>query len=110
HLPSWHYIDAISFFDQGIRYMAAHPLSAVVRHLRSISDARTNAEQSDAQLLSRFIQSRDEDAFTALVKRHGPMVRDVCRRLLRQEADIEDAFQATFLVLLRKARSIRKRV
>ncbi|MCI0457689.1 MAG: hypothetical protein L0Z62_12025 [Gemmataceae bacterium] len=62
----------------------------------------------DQQLLERFVADRDEDAFTALVHRHGPMVTGVCHRLLRETHDAEDAFQATFLVLARKATSIRK--
>jgi RNA polymerase sigma factor (sigma-70 family) len=64
---------------------------------------------SDAELLDRFVRQRDEAAFTALVARHGPMVFGVCRRLLRQTQDAEDAFQATFLVLVRKAANIGKR-
>jgi RNA polymerase sigma factor (sigma-70 family) len=64
---------------------------------------------SDEQLLERFAFQRDETAFEALLERHGPMVWGVCRRILRREQDIEDAFQATFLVLVRKARSLRRR-
>ena len=66
-------------------------------------------QASDAELLERFVTERDESAFAALVSRHGPMVFGVCRRLLRQAQDAEDAFQATFLILVRKAVSIGRR-
>jgi len=64
---------------------------------------------SDGELLSRYIAVHDAEAFAALVRRHGPMVRGVCRRILRNDHDAEDAFQATFLVLVRKAKNIKPR-
>jgi RNA polymerase sigma factor (sigma-70 family) len=64
-------------------------------------------KRTDRQLLGEFATGRDEEAFAELVRRHGPMVLGVCRQLLRHEQNAEDAFQATFLVLARKAGSIR---
>jgi RNA polymerase sigma factor (sigma-70 family) len=64
---------------------------------------------SDAQLLERFVADKDAAAFEVLVWRHGPEVYRLCRRVLHRDADVEDAFQATFLVLVRKAAAIRNR-
>ncbi len=64
---------------------------------------------SEGQLLARFVGERDEVAFEAIVSRHGPMVLGICRRLLGDPNDVEDAFQATFLVLVRRAGSLRDR-
>jgi RNA polymerase sigma factor (sigma-70 family) len=82
---------------------AAHP---VLRFLRTITASAGAADTPDAQLLARFVAGRDETAFAALVRRHGPMVLGVCVRILGNTADAEDAFQATFLVLVRRARSV----
>ena len=62
---------------------------------------------TDCQLLERYVEDRDEASFRALVVRHGPMVLKACRRVLRDRNEVEDAFQATFMVLVRKASSIR---
>jgi len=67
---------------------------------------QTGGGLSDRQLLARFVAARDETAFAALVRRHGPMVLGACRRVLRDYHDAEDAWQATFLVLARKAASL----
>jgi RNA polymerase sigma factor (sigma-70 family) len=78
-----------------------------VRQLAACS--AINAGITDAELLERFVSRRDDAAFAALMLRHGPMVFGVCRRMLRHTQDAEDAFQATFLVLVRKAADIGKR-
>jgi RNA polymerase sigma factor (sigma-70 family) len=72
-------------------------------------DASVAIGLTDAQLLERFVVRHDEAAFKILLQRHGPMVLGMCRRVLHHEQDAEDAFQATFLVLVRKAASIVKR-
>jgi RNA polymerase sigma factor (sigma-70 family) len=84
-------------------------LSAVARHLRSLVETRGLADEADGELLQRFADRRDETAFTALLRRHGPMVLAVGRRILSHEHDAEDVYQAAFLLLARQARSIRKR-
>jgi len=89
--------------------MASGPLNGVFRHVRGVARAHWADETSDGQLLERFICRREDAAFEALVLRHGPMVLGVCRRVLRRVHDAEDAFQATFLVLARKASGIRRR-
>ena len=65
------------------------------------------AKLNDSQLLAQFCRSNDEQAFAILVFRHGPMVLRVCRNIVRNEQDAEDAFQAVFLVLARKSRQVR---
>src|SRR5919109_3571353 len=86
--------------------MAPGPIGGVLRHIRKLAGAPDPAEPSDAELLERFTSSQDGGAFEDLVRRHGPMVLGVCRRILANETDAEDAFQATFLVLVRKAASV----
>lgn len=84
---------------------------AVLRHVRTLFSVGGAAGMSDGQLLERFSKDRDEAAelaFAALVERHGPMVLRVCRGILRDAHDAEDAFQATFLVLARRSGSIRR--
>ena len=87
--------------------MVKHAANKIIEHLRRIMVSGGNA--SDGKLLCMFIEQRDEAAFEALVRRHGKMVLGVCRRLLHQQQDVEDAFQSVFLVLVRKAKSIRPR-
>jgi RNA polymerase sigma factor (sigma-70 family) len=84
-------------------------MNRVLRHLRRQLVPGDNRSLSDGHLLERFITHREEEAFAALVHRHGPMVMGVCLRVLRHWHDAEDAFQATFLVLARKAASVQPR-
>jgi RNA polymerase sigma factor (sigma-70 family) len=79
---------------------------AALRHLRDLFNGGSSVGLSDGQLLARYAADRDGPAFAALVARHGPMVAATCRAILRHEHDVEDAFQATFLVLARKASSV----
>src|SRR5579871_3482789 len=88
--------------------MQAHSLQNILTHLRKLTDPQRPREISDKELLDRFLQKREEAAFTLLVQRHGPMVFGVCRRILGDVHAAEDALQATFLTLVRYAHSIRK--
>jgi RNA polymerase sigma factor (sigma-70 family) len=88
--------------------MASKALNGVFQRLRALAAMPASRAYSDRELLERFLAAEDEAAFTALVERHGPMIHGVCRRLLRDRHEADDACQATFLVLARKARSVRK--
>jgi RNA polymerase sigma factor (sigma-70 family) len=84
-------------------------MNRVLRHLRRAALLSVGEGVSDAQLLEAFLARREGATFEALLRRHGPMVLGVCRRVLRNAHDAEDAFQSTFLVLARKAGSVRSR-
>src|SRR5262249_27883019 len=86
--------------------MATSHTSKLIQHLRRAVLLRDGAGMTDGQLLGCFLSQQDDTAFAALVRRHGPMVWGVCRRVLRNYHDAEDAFQATFLVLVRKAAAV----
>jgi RNA polymerase sigma factor (sigma-70 family) len=85
--------------------MATQPLGTVLHYLRDLLGRSPADWLTDRDLLERFATRHEETAFAILLDRHGPMVQGVCRRILRHEQDAEDAFQATFLVLARKAGS-----
>ncbi len=88
--------------------MASVAPTSLARQLETLFEGGSAAGLSDRQLLERFAAARDEAAFAALVARHGPMVLGVCRQLLGDHQHAEDAFQAVFLVLARKAGSLRE--
>src|SRR5438094_3304342 len=88
--------------------MANASPSTVLQHLHKLMAAQDTSQLEDRQLLERFTLRQEEAAFAALVRRHGALVLGVCQRVLRNRHDAEDAFQATFLVLARKATSICK--
>src|SRR5438445_141951 len=88
--------------------MAGGTLNLLMQHLKRVAAPRGGGGLSDAELLGRWLSGRDEAAFEVLVWRHGPMVLRLLQRLLRRAQDIEDAFQATFLALVRRAGSIRR--
>jgi RNA polymerase sigma factor (sigma-70 family) len=87
--------------------MARGQLDRVVQHLRRLVGPSIGLLRTDAELVQSFVRCRDEAAFAGLVERHGGLVRAVCRHVLRDEADVDDAFQATFFILARKAAAIR---
>lgn len=85
--------------------MPTGQLAPVLRYIRRVSGAV--ADEDARALLERFARQRDGDAFAVLMRRHGPMVLSVCRRVLHNSHDADDAFQAVFLLLLRRAGSLR---
>jgi RNA polymerase sigma factor (sigma-70 family) len=88
--------------------MTSAPIAEVLRYIRVVAGSENGGDESDPELLRRFVDHRDEGAFAALLERHGPLVLGVCRRVLGDPHAAEDAFQATFLILARKANSICK--
>src|SRR6516162_7474278 len=89
--------------------MATSELGRVIQTLSRATFPHDGAGLTDGQLLECYVRGREETAFAALVGRHGPMVWGVCRRVLRSQQDAEDAFQASFLVLVRRAASVMPR-
>jgi RNA polymerase sigma factor (sigma-70 family) len=89
--------------------MATTTLSSFLRGLTRGMAAETMRDQSDRELVERFLARQDESVFEALVRRHGPMVYRVCWRVLQHSQDSEDAFQATFLLLAQNLRTVRNR-
>ncbi len=89
--------------------MARMQLASACRQVGRLFGQGTVAGLGEGQLLDRFVARRDDTAFEAIVARHGPMVLAVCRSLLRDPNDVDDAFQATFLVLVKRAESVRHR-
>src|SRR5882762_5889241 len=89
--------------------MAIGQMDNVLKHLWRILAPRVESGASDGELLERFFVSRDEAAFELLVWRHHRMVLNVCSRILADSNDVEDAFQASFLILARNAGAIRQR-
>jgi RNA polymerase sigma factor (sigma-70 family) len=83
--------------------MISGQLHRLLHHLRQVTDPQVTGEVTDAELLARWLARRDQAAFEVLVWRHGPLVWNTCRRLLPRQQDAEDAFQTTFLILVRKA-------
>lgn len=86
--------------------MATAQTNRVITYLHRVALLQEQRRATDAQLLERFLGEREEIAFEELLRRHGPMVLGVCRRILSDPHDAADAFQATFLVLVRRAASV----
>src|SRR6187402_1171871 len=91
-----------------LRSEAMFSSAAAAKSLPSPAKPGDTGELRDEQLLSRFFNERDDAAFAAILERHGPLVYGVCQRVLCDANDAEDAFQATFLVLVRKGGTLRE--
>src|SRR5262249_33113624 len=90
---------------QGGPTVATAQMDEVIRHVRRVTASGCEAKK-DGDLLTAFVEKRDEQAFTALVRRHGPLVLGGCRRVVGNHHDAEDAFQAACPVLARRASSV----
>src|SRR5262245_43389372 len=88
--------------------MATQHIHSVLQHIRRLAEGQSVDQCTDRQLLDRFTNTKEEAAFTALVRRHGPTVLALAQRILGDRQEAEDVFQAAFFVLARKAHSIRK--
>src|SRR5260370_12559927 len=89
--------------------MATGPTNVLLEHVRNLLGETKLRQLTDRQLLDRYISQRDEAAFAKLAERHGPLVLRVCQRILHEPHSAEDAFQATFFVLARKAKAIARK-
>src|SRR5262249_45818654 len=89
--------------------MARGPLGHILHQFQRLIATRQEGAASDGQLLERFAAQHDEEAFALLVQRHGPMVLNACRRVLQDEHASDEAFQAAFLVLVRRAGALDRR-
>src|SRR4051794_25958464 len=89
--------------------MPADGMSGALHRLGELLDRHALRQAGDAELLERFLAGREEAAFALLLDRYGPVVLHACRRVLSSTEDVEDVFQATFLLLVQKGGSLRKR-
>src|SRR5712691_6101200 len=88
--------------------MAQAPAGTILHYIAKLVDSGRVRNLTDAQLLAQFVRERDEASFSYLIERHGRLVWRVCRRILEDDQDAEDAFQAAFLLLAQNAGSIRR--